>query len=235
MPTVSVVIPVRDGARYLREAVASVQAQTAGDPELIVVDDGSTDDTPDLLRAMEPAVRWVRQEAAGVAAAVNRGVELSRGAFLAFLDADDVWLPQNLELQLALLAREPAVDICFGHVRQFHSPDLSAEERAAIACPPDPMPGLSKGTMLVRRESFERVGAFSTEWRVGDFIDWSARARELGLASALLPDVVMLRRLHSGSSTLRDPEAHVDYTRVARAALRRRRAAAGPGQAPPRS
>jgi glycosyltransferase involved in cell wall biosynthesis len=222
-PQVSVVIPVRDGERYLGDAVASVQAQTVRQVEVIVVDDGSHDATPDVIRELEPAVRAVRQERAGPGAAVNRGVELARGAFLAFLDADDLWLPQKLELQLAALAREPELDLAFGHVRQFHSPDLGGDERAAIACPPEPLPGLSRGTMLIRRESFRRVGPFSTEWRVGEFVDWYARATECGLAVEVLSDVVMLRRLHAGNKTLMAPEARVEYARIARAALHRRR------------
>jgi glycosyltransferase involved in cell wall biosynthesis len=224
-PPVSVVIPVRDGARYLREAVDSVRAQTVGEVELIVVDDGSEDATPELLRALDPPVRHVRQERLGVAAAVNRGVELARGELLAFLDADDLWTPRKTELQLAALAADAGLDMVFGHVRQFHSPELSSEERAAIACSADPLPGLSKGTMLIRRESLERVGRFATEWRLGDFVDWHARATEAGLEATMLGDVVMLRRLHATNNTREAAAAHVDYVRIARAALHRRRSA----------
>src|SRR5207237_192469 len=77
--------------------------------------------------------------------AMNRGVRLSRGAFLAFLDSDDLWTPDKLELQMPLLIRNPALDLVFGHVRQFHWD----EERQ------DPIPGMSAGTMLIRRESFD--------------------------------------------------------------------------------
>jgi len=222
--SVSVVIPVRDGERYLAEAVESVLSQTVADVELIVVDDGSQDSTPDILRGMR--VHWVRQEPSGLPAAVNRGIDDAGGAFLAFLDADDLWLPDKLARQLAALARRPELDMVFGHVRQFHSPDLDEEQRARIACPSDPVPGLSKGTLLIRRESFERVGPFDTRWQVGDFVDWYARATERGLAGEMLADVVMLRRLHLANMSLRAPEAQVDYTRIARAALHRRRAAA---------
>lgn len=223
---VSVIIPVRDGERYLAEAVRSVLDQTYEHVEPIVVDDGSEDGTPSVLRALGGAVRSVRQEPAGTAAAVNRGVGLARGDLLAFLDADDLWTRDKLELQTAALGSDRELDAVFGHVRQFHSPDLSEEQHAAIDCPPGPVPGLSKGTMLIRRPAFERVGPFETAWRVGDFVDWYARAQEGGIASKTLPAVVMLRRLHAGNSTRRRPEALVDYARVARAALERRRARA---------
>jgi glycosyltransferase involved in cell wall biosynthesis len=216
-PLVSVIIPVRDGERYLAEAVRSVLDQSYEQVDPIVVDDGSQDGTADVARGFEDALRYVRQAPAGTAAALNRGIGLARGPFLAFLDADDLWTPRKLELQVAALARDPGLDIVFGHVRQF---------RDLVSAPAEPQPGLSKGTMVVRRESFERVGAFDTAWRVGDFVDWYARAEDRGLVSTMLPDVVMLRRLHAGNSTLRDSGALVDYARVARAALERRRAGA---------
>ena len=221
---VSVIIPVRDGELYLAEAVRSVLEQSYRHVDPIVVDDGSEDGTPELLSAFGTTVRSVRQEPAGTAAAVNRGVELARGDFLAFLDADDLWTRQKLELQMAALAGNTKLDLVFGHVRHFHSPELSADERAAVACPAEAMPGPSKGTMLVRRESFVRVGAFDTTWRVGDFVDWYARAQECGLVAETLPDVVMLRRVHMRNTSRRAQDAYVDYARVARAALTRRRA-----------
>jgi glycosyltransferase involved in cell wall biosynthesis len=221
---VSVVIPVRDGERYLRETVQSVLEQSYDAIEVVAVDDGSRDGTGAMLRAMEPEIRWARQEASGVNAAMNRGVRMAGGSFLAFIDADDLWTETKLELQMARLAGDAELDAVFGHVRNFVSAGLSVEQRSAIACPPEPMPGMSAGTMLIRREAFDRIGDFDTELQVGGFIDWYARATELGLVSAMLPDVVMLRRLHGANTTLRAPEARVDYTRVARAALRRRRA-----------
>jgi glycosyltransferase involved in cell wall biosynthesis len=216
-PLVSVVIAVKNGERYLHQAVASVLEQSYEPVELIVVDDGSEDSTTEILRSMEPTLRWARQEPAGTFAAINRGVRLSSGAFLAFLDADDLWTPAKLERQMALLAGHPELDLAFGHVRQFQGEDLHEEAR-------DAMPGMSTGTMLIRRDSFDRVGDFSTEWQLGGFVDWYARAREQGLTSEMLPEVVMLRRLHGWNTTLRSPESRVDYTRIARAALRRRRA-----------
>src|SRR4051812_1014414 len=99
----SVFIPGRDGGGDLDAAAPSVLAQLHAHVDLIVVDDGSRDGTPDLLRALEPSLRWVRQETSGISAALNRGVGLARGRYLAFLDADDLWAPAKLELQLSRL------------------------------------------------------------------------------------------------------------------------------------
>jgi glycosyltransferase involved in cell wall biosynthesis len=214
---VSVIIPVRDGEAYLAEAVLSVFEQTYSHFEVVVVDDGSQDGTAGVLRGFGDAVRAVAQAPGGTASAVNHGIRVARGSFLAFLDADDLWTPRKLELQMAALARDPALDLVFGHVRQFRDGDAKQGK---------PVPGLSKGTMLVRREAFERVGEFDTSLRLGDFVDWYARATEAGLAREMLPEVLMLRRVHNRNSTLRGGDALVDYARVARAALERRRAQA---------
>src|SRR5262245_39908172 len=104
MPNVSVVIPSYNSAAYLPAAIDSVLAQTARDLEVIVVDDGSTDDTPDVVARYGPPVRGIRQANAGVAAARNRGIAEARGRYIAFLDADDTWEPVKLERQLGELS-----------------------------------------------------------------------------------------------------------------------------------
>jgi len=223
-PLISVIVPVHNGERYLSEALDSVLAQTYPPVELIVVDDGSTDGTPDVLDAHASKVSSVRQAQAGSSAAVNRGVELARGLLLAFLDADDLWTSDKLERQMEVMASEgPA--LVFGHVRQFHSPELSDRERALIACPAEPRPGISRGTMLVSREVFDLVGPFDSTWRVGEFLDWYARALELGMRTAMLDQVVMKRRLHAACSSVRAAGERRDYALILAAALRRRRAA----------
>jgi glycosyltransferase involved in cell wall biosynthesis len=211
---VSVIVPVRDGEAFLAEALRSVLAQTYRRVEPIVVDDGSRDGTAAVAATFGDTVRYARQEPTGVAAALNRGVRLARGSLLAFLDADDLWTPGKLALQTEALSADPGLDLVFGHARQFRD----GEEREA-----EPVPGASKGTMLIRRGSFERVGPFDTTLRLGEFVDWYARATDAGLVAEMLPDVVMLRRVHAANSTARDPRKLVEYTRVARAAIERRR------------
>lgn len=225
-PLVSVVVPVHNCQRYLTQALRSVLDQTYRHLEVVVVDDGSTDGTPEILgRMSHPALRSIRHSHAGTAAALNRGIEETDGALVSFLDADDLWTPTKLALQVAALARDRQLDLVFGHLRQFHSPELTAAQRATIACTARPIPGVHRGTMLIRREVLVGVGPFSSAWRVCEFVDWYARAMALGLRSVVLPDVVMLRRLHSSNSTLSAPETRVEYVRIARAALHRRRAA----------
>src|SRR5262245_39118970 len=117
MPTVSVIVAVYNGERFIADALRSILAQTAPADEVIVIDDGSTDGTGAVV-ARFPDVRCLRREAnGGQASALNWGVASARGAYLAFLDADDVWEPDKLARQLAAFAADPALDVVYGHAR----------------------------------------------------------------------------------------------------------------------
>jgi glycosyltransferase involved in cell wall biosynthesis len=220
---VGVVIPVRDGERHLAAALGSVVAQTQSPADVVVVDDGSQDGTGAVAARFAPLVRCVRQEPAGTSTAVNRGVGVARGELLAFIDADDLWTPDKLHLQAAALKRDLSLDLVLGHVRHFHSPELTEHQRARIVCPPERMPGYCCGAMLIRREALERVGPFDSEWRLGGFIDWWARAVDAGLRCLMLPRVVMHRRVHAANDSLVHRDDRQEYARVLRAALARRR------------
>jgi glycosyltransferase involved in cell wall biosynthesis len=220
---ISVIVPVRDGERYLAEALESILRQSAPPFEVIVVDDGSTDATPTVAARYGPVVRYARQPPAGVSAAVNLGLKLALGEYLAFLDADDLWVTGKLALQLQALQQSPRIDLVFGHVTEFWSPELDGSIRNGLREPSADLPGYCRGTMLVSRRAFSRVGPFDTRWTVGEFVDWYARAAEAGLAAHMLPTVLLHRRLHAANSSRRATEARMDYVRIARAVLERRR------------
>ena len=222
---VSVVIPVYNCERYLTEAIESVLAQTYPNREIIVVDDGSTDGSGQKARQFGSAVRYIFQPWAGLAAALNRGVGLARGSFFAFLDADDLWVEDALRLHMAAFVADLGLDIVFGQVEQFHSPELDTVTKSKTYCPAGLTPGYLKGTMMVRRPAFERVGPFETNWRVGQFISWYLRATEMGLRTLMLPDLVLRRRLHETNMGIRERGAAIDYVRILKASLDRRRAA----------
>src|SRR5687768_5324540 len=124
---VSVVMPVRNRERYVVEALDSILGQSTPPGEVVVVDDGSTDDTPRLLRAYGDRLRVVRQEPMGVPAAVNRGVATATGELLAFLDSDDVFTPTSLECRLTRLTAADRPEAVVGKMVQFVSPELGPE------------------------------------------------------------------------------------------------------------
>jgi glycosyltransferase involved in cell wall biosynthesis len=224
-PLISVMIGVYNGAPYLAEAIQSVQAQSYRPYELIVVDDGSDDGSADVAKRFDE-VAYIHQERGGNGAARNRAVQAARAEFFAFLDADDRFAPEKLEHQMDALEADAGLDMVFGYVREFVSPELTEEDRQGIRPPaPEPLPWTAPNLMLIRRAAFEKVGGFSTELRVGVTVDWFARASEAGLRSLVLPEVVLERRLHTQNNGLRERDARSQYLHVLKAAMDRRRAA----------
>ncbi len=222
---ISVVIPVRDGERYLGAAIESVLGGTRPPDEVVVVDDGSRDAGAAVAEAFGGPVVVMRRPATGIAAAVNAGIAAAGGEFVGFIDADDLWAPAKLERQSAALAEDPRLDAVFGLAREFYSPDLPAAERERIVLRAGEHPTRMRGTMLARRELLDRVGPLDESLTVGEFVDWHSRAEGLGMRSAMLEELVLHRRLHATNQGRRASASQIDYVRVARAALRRRRLA----------
>ena len=176
---ISVMIGAYNAAPYLGEAIESVFAQTQRPLELIVVDDGSDDGTGDVARSYGDRLTLVRQERGGNGAARNTAVAQARGDFFAFLDADDRFTPAKLALQLAALRADPELDVVFGHVREFVSPELTPEQRKLVRPPAPVSPWAAPNLMLIRRESFERVRYLRQPTRSG-----ASEARNVGVAAA---------------------------------------------------
>lgn len=221
---VSVVIPTYDSAHFLADAIDSVFAQDVS-LALTVVDDGSMDGTATVVQRY-PACQYVRQEQLGPAAARNRGAGMSDAPYLAFLDADDLFTPGRLAAQLAFLDVHEEVDMVFGHAEEFHASDLSDLEKSRLVKREGSHPFYSACTMVVRRRAFEAAGAFDSGWKTGEFVDWYLRAVDAGLRPAMLPSVVLRRRVHRGHIDKRTDASARDYARIIRHALQRRRAAA---------
>jgi glycosyltransferase involved in cell wall biosynthesis len=152
-PLISVMIGVYNAAPYLAEAIDSVFAQSYRPLELIVVDDGSDDGSAEVARGYGDRVTYAYQENAGNGSARNHAVRLASGELFAFLDADDRFVTGKLDLQSAALAGDRELDMVFGHVREFLSPELTDADRAAIRPPaPGPSPWTAPNLMLIRRE-----------------------------------------------------------------------------------
>ena len=222
---VSVVIPVYDGARYLREAIDSVLGQTRPPDQVVVVDDGSVDATPEVVASYGERVTAIRQEHRGNARASNRGIEAARGDLVGFLDSDDVWAPDKLALQLEVLDGDEDADAVFGLVQQFLSEDAEPSLAQKVVIPPDPQPGLSKSAMLIRRRVLDRVGGFDESRNNSDFTDWYLRAVEQGLIGVVPQVVVARRRIHGANLGIRERDRQRPETLDAlKASLDRRRA-----------
>ncbi|MDX2163398.1 MAG: glycosyltransferase family A protein [bacterium] len=221
---ISVVIPVHNGERYLAQALESVFAQTYPAAECWVIDDGSTDGTVEIAERFS-AVRVVSQGNAGAAHARNQGISRVTGDLIAFLDADDLWLPDKLALQVKALDDHSGTGIVFGMVEQFHSPELSAALKAQIYCTPVPVPGYLPSACMVRADVFQRVGLLNVSVRQGEFIDWCARARDAGVHERMLPHTVTRRRLHNLNQRAVKVDQQSHMVDMLKGVLDRRRAA----------
>jgi glycosyltransferase involved in cell wall biosynthesis len=223
---VSVIIPVYNYERYLGEAIESVLSQTHRHVEVIVVDDGSTDRSGEVARSFAGrGVRYCHQINAGIGPARNKGVELAQGDFIAFLDADDRWPEDKLTQQLEAFDSDPALEMVFGQAVQLQNgPAWEAGVRERKTTAGDMVPGMVPGTMIIKRDAFLRVGKFQGGLKVGEFIDWYARAVELQIRSLVLPDLFLWRRIHDSNQGIRERQSVSDYARVLKASLDRKRA-----------
>lgn len=209
-PRVSCIVPVFNGEAYLGEAIESALAQTGAALEIVVVDDGSTDATAAVARSYGDPVRYVRQANSGPAAARNRGIEEARGALLAFLDADDLWVPDRLARQAAVLDADPRLSYTVCMIQNFWITGMEAEAAARqLRREGAPAAGYVAGGLLARREAFERAGRFDAALGHGDSMDWFLRARGVGLTGEMVPEVLVLRRIHGANRS----SVHADASR----------------------
>ena len=154
---VSVIIPVYNHGRYIGQAIESVLDQSMAVFQVIVVDDGSKDDSARVAKSFAP-VNLIESEHRGIGHARNLGVAAAIGSHVAFLDADDYWDREKTAIQTGIFAKEPSIDMVFGQVRQFldrASPEAGADGFDEVFA------GIAPGAMMVRREAMTRVGAFS--------------------------------------------------------------------------
>lgn len=203
MCQVSVILPAYNAAAYLPDSIESVWGQTFGDVELIVVDDGSRDETAAVVRRY-PQVRYVHQANAGVSAARNLGASMARGTFLAFLDADDRWRPAKLALQHAAMASHGDVLLSRTGFLEAQRDDGPADVSGAFQvhetlAPSFLCPYFSTSTVMVRRDAFERVGGFDTTLRVAEDVDLYLRILALSPKVLHLTDPLVFKRMVPGS------------------------------------
>ena len=218
-------MPVYNGEAHVGEAISSVFGQTYRPLELIVIDDGSTDETAEVVRrCASPLLKYIQQPHAGTGAARNRGVGQARGDLVGHLDADDVWDQMKLDRQVAALEAHPEVEMVSGHIVEFYSPELSTEERRSIRAPRPPLPAFIMSAVLHRRRVLDRVGLWETKWRLGQDLSWHLRADEIGVKMHMLPDIVVYRRLHVANKGRLLKEFSADRLRVLKESLDRRRA-----------
>lgn len=221
-PLVSVIIPVHNGGRHLLATLESVFAQTYRAFEVIVVDDGSVDDSGVIAQSFSD-VRYIRQTNQGVAAARNNGIAAARGEFFAFLDQDDLWTPDKLKLQIGYLLNNPEVGYTLTQQRFFLDPGavLPAWFRKELF--DSVHTGWVLGTLVVRRNVFEKVGNFVTGYSAANDSDWFFRAKAAGILMAVVPELLLLKRVHEANDSRRATAILSELRKVVKSSLDRQR------------
>jgi glycosyltransferase involved in cell wall biosynthesis len=220
VPAIAVVMPVWNGRAFLAEALASLRAQTHAPCEVVIVDDGSTDGSGELAATLLPQARILRQENAGIAVALVRGVRETTAEIVSFLEADDVWLPEKLAREAAFFAAHPDVAWTLCHAEIFLEPGCARPPWLRPAYLGTPSVVAFTSALAVRRTTFARAGDFDTSYRYGQDTEWMMRAQAAGLRRGTLPEVLVRRRIHD-SNLSAAPRHAAAMLRVARAAVRR--------------
>jgi glycosyltransferase involved in cell wall biosynthesis len=219
-PLISCIMPTRDGERFLAPAIESMLRQTWRPIEILVVDDGSTDRSAAIAAAFGDPVRVVSHPVANPVLARNHGIGLAAGALIAFLDHDDLWIPEKLSLQMAEFERDPALDVSVGMVQRF----TQASPEAAMIMTGPAVPGYLTIAMLARRRAFERVGPLNPESFYSDSAEWFLRARARGVAVRMLPRTLVYHRDHDSNRSLTHGDAsRQQFLRLLKSKLDRER------------
>jgi glycosyltransferase involved in cell wall biosynthesis len=202
---VSVVVASYNGERFLAETLESVFAQDYDPFEVVFVDDGSSDGTAEIARSFP--LRYLYQENAGLPAARNAGVALATGELIAFVDDDDLWPRTKLSVQASHLAKHQDVGCVLGRNEWIVEDGVEPPklERDPIF---HELGGIQLVTMMIRRQTFDQIGGFDASYRYAEDRDLFVRLREHGIEIAVLPDLVLYKRLHGSNMTMNRPESH---------------------------
>jgi hypothetical protein len=223
LPLVSVVVPTHNGAKFIPEVVESIIAQKYPELQIVIVDDGSTDDTDAVVARLPVSVRYIKHDRKkGPSEARNRGIRDAMGEYIAFLDVDDLWPEGNLRRLTDHLLARPELDVVhgYGHLMELDTKTGRYELRGN---PRESFP-FYIGAGLYRRRVFESVGLFDSQLEFAEDTDWYNRAYELGRAIERLDEVTLHVRRHGQNMTTGRSMVELNVLRVFKMALDRKRA-----------
>ena len=220
--SISVIIPAHNVEGCLAEAIQSIHQQLSQPYEIIVVDDGSTDATGSIAHQAKGVI-CIEQDNQGASGARNTGIRAARGEFIAFLDADDLWLPNHTEILLQPFQLNLKLDFVWGtSLMSDISQTLSV---AAELTTEKPFTGFLLGAGLFRRDVFDRVGFFDQNFKTCNDLEWFSRAKQSDACFQQIPAPVLAYRKRPGSLTADVPQMQADRMQMFRNAAARRREA----------
>lgn len=217
---ISIIIPVKNGANYLYEALSGIKAQKMN-MEIIVVDDGSDDNTFEIAQNFADIV-LKHHISKGSVVAKNTALKIATGKYIMFHDHDDV-MNENALLQMYdELEKDEKISAVMAKIKDFISPEISAEERQKIVIRIEPYSGLFSGATLMRKEIFDKIGLFNENLKAGEIIDWQIKMQEQGLKIKKLDFVSANRRIHNSNFGRTNKEKEfVDYAAILRSKIKK--------------
>jgi glycosyltransferase involved in cell wall biosynthesis len=205
-PLVTSIIPAFNREEYIAEAIESVLNQTYRNIEIIVIDDGSTDNTSRILSSYNGKIKYFRQPNSGASAARNSGISKAAGDFISFLDSDDLWEKNKISLQMECFENNPGIDICLCNTKIFSEKKITNFDQKYIIATPYHL-----CSILIKKEVLKRVGYFKTNLKSGEDTDFFLRIKEMGIPLKILQDKLVNIRIHANNLTkdfkVRDREA----------------------------
>jgi glycosyltransferase involved in cell wall biosynthesis len=220
-PFISVIVPLYNTEKYIDEALQSLLHQTYKIDQIIVIDDGSTDKGAEIVKKY-PQIELYQQENQGLKKTLNIGLSKATGDYIGFLDADDRWKLDKLEIQLNHLQNNPSLDMVFGRSTRFKMIlDEKGEEQEELL---DYVKAVYLSGGLYRKTVFERIGRFSTDSKLHNFIDWFGRVKDAKLSILEIENVICERRIHGNNmGIVNKDKQREEYFATLKAALDRKR------------
>lgn len=229
-PYISVIIPTYNAASFLGEAIQSIQQQHYANLEIIIIDDGSTDNTTEVVGSFGDRVRYLYQENSGPSQARNTGLKVAQGEIIAFLDADDLWSEKKLEVQLNCFSENPALEVVVGRVQYL----LIQGNQRIFKEFSQPSLGVNLGAGLYKRSVFDKLGYFDASMQQSEDVDLFMRIRENQIAMAAIEAVTLYYRIHDNNMTSDRAQQNTLFIKALKQSLDRRRKREGSARSLPK-
>lgn len=206
-PIVSIIITNYNYSNYIAQSIDSALSQSYSRTEVIVIDDGSTDNSREICMRYGETIRYYFQKNKGLPKALNVALEKAKGEMICFLDADDYLKPNMIQTLIEVMRKSSDSFISFGAFQSFYSEDLLKSERKKYVLNHSRGGAKTKLTMLAKIEVFDKVGGFDENHNHSDFIEWFMRVEKRGIKYVMIDEVVSYRRIHGKNMTLANKES----------------------------
>ncbi|MDG2383310.1 MAG: glycosyltransferase [Pirellulaceae bacterium] len=223
-PGVSVMIPVFNGSRFLGQTIDSVLAQKWQALEILVVDDGSSDDSAEIAEGYGSSVRCIRRSHAGIGAARNVAIAESTHSYLLPLDSDDLLTADSIQIRMQQIQQYANCELLVGCFTSFGDFDSPSNSPGQYVVPQGPQRGHVAGTSLIQRSLFDKIGRFDESLTSGCDLEWFMRCKEQGIAIQFIDNILMRRRIHGRNHSLQpDPDSVSNRLKFLKRSLERKK------------